>query len=246
MNRLLPLILTFFITINFANAISINPMRIELEITPNAIHVDKININNSGSQKAKVNIEISSKKGEKINWLTSDLNEFFLEKDESIDLIYKIKSPKGFIGEKIAYIYVTSIAKDSSISTRMGIPVYLMGINKKVVNTKIKDFKISLESGFVKTQAIFVTKGNVHTRPIAKMKLIDKETGKTVVDTNNNSDFIVANEWPVYPNKSRSIDMIHEGLALEKGKTYIIELKIDYLYLFNKYNNETKKYEVTL
>lgn len=243
----------------FVNAVSyslnVAPMRIEQEMDPGSEVVKKLTIHNNDGEKIKVKISAMpwtidnqgkvTHYNREMDWLSIKEKEFFMDANQSKRIDLDLVLPEGFSGEKKAHIYVLALKRTSSFGSQFGVPIYIMSKKDKKIDTYLKEFKVFKENDKVYSNIVFENKGNVHVRPTAYMQIKEKKTGKQV-KFNNKTAIPVAAEWPIFPDRYRGFKRMHDGLELEEGKEYIVDVIVNYMYLFKKKYSEEKQFEVRM
>lgn len=246
-------------------ALSINPPVVEVELEPDEAASINFYINAS-SQESQLSTFITSWKlsedqsivrsTENTTWVGFDhLMGLNPSQNQQVKRTMSFKAPHDFEGERRVFLVLLEMTPGAMFATEMKTPIYIMSAkNKKMaieivdvtVNFTTESTKNGLEMGSLNSCVVMKNNGNVHLRPEVFMKLKNKQTGEYIRNKQGSDKFLIARDWPVFPEVNRNISDSAKDVILEKHGKYIIEIQANFKYLFNDALAITKNYEVDL
>lgn len=246
-------------------ALSIYPPMIEVELTPGETSSTNFYIT-VDEQNTRISSRIISWKltadqsvfytSDDTSWLTfNDYKDYLVTSNKRVMRPMTFTAPSDFVGERKAYFSVVQLAEDSPYATELKIPIYIMSDKDRVLDIDVVEFT----SGFgvtstandeiignFNTHTVLHNKGNVHVRPDISVKLKNLQSNDYVKNSVGGEEFVIARDWPVFPEADRIIDNSVNDLILPGHGRYQIEMRANFKYLFKDALTYSKQYEVDL
>ncbi|HAR63355.1 MAG: hypothetical protein DKM50_10490 [Candidatus Margulisiibacteriota bacterium] len=247
------------------HALSVHPSMIEVEVLPGETTTTSFYIKNNCDDDVIVNNGITAWRfdqnqsvvftEEEVSWVQIDsFVDLEVSPNKTVKKTIVISAPSDFVGEKKIYLSFTERAPGSPYVSEIRVPVYMMSEENKKTDVRVTSFNIAatqaagLASTNVSLSTTIILKnyGNVHMRPEIYLRLKSVADGKYLLDDQGKDTFLIAKDWPVFPEADRIIQMTLPNIEDFNHGKYLAEINAQYEYLSSKIKSETKVFEVNL
>ncbi len=180
-NNLLFVFILFFLTSSSLFSLNLYPTVVELSLSPNTIKTGYYTVQNTSSEKIKINVEPETYYGANINnWLKIFPSSLILNPNASEKIYYIVNTKKNLKSENCAHIYfkkspMAQSAAGMGIIVRMGSSFYLSEKGKELISPEFKNIKITRQKNKLFLKLLIKNAGNVHLRFFYKISIYNKK-----------------------------------------------------------------------